>query len=154
NLRFAQGIRRDGIKVPLTITLDHFILSGHRRYWAAGMCDLEAVPCVYEGVTRLDENGDVRPDFLAPLARYNDQRVKTAAEMAREAVVTVKPAEAHRALLAYRQAQARGDGDDHAVAIEGTASRSAISGAKMPMLDACQAVLMGRRRFWPLTTRQ
>ena len=44
----AQSIRDYGVKEPLVLTSDLYILSGHRRRVAAGLAGLEFVPCRVE----------------------------------------------------------------------------------------------------------
>src|SRR5437870_3162656 len=42
---FAEQVRINGITDPLIVTLDGFIISGHRRYAAAGILKINFVPC-------------------------------------------------------------------------------------------------------------
>ena len=45
-IRLADSIRAEGVKEPLVITQDNYILSGHRRHVAARMAGLDKVPVV------------------------------------------------------------------------------------------------------------
>src|SRR5262249_15910649 len=105
----AASIREKGVLVPLVLTEDNYILSGHRRFAAAKLAGLREVPCVtQEGVQRVlgedDDDDDVSPDFLKWLEHFNRQREKTLDEKLREAVVRADPKDAHAALSEYREA--------------------------------------------------
>src|SRR5262249_17784864 len=142
----AQSIADFGIKEPLVISTDGYILSGHRRYAAARRAGLMKVPCRVERVCRSD------PEFIPLLREYNRQRIKTLDEVAREEALSANPDEAHRVLVEHRTRKA-------AVSVEGFAigdvkQRAKISKAKWPMLHAIQAILEELRDYWPLTDRQ
>lgn len=69
----AASICEHGIREPLVITLDGYIVSGHRRYTAAKLAGLEAVPCRTENVRRLvnlrmSGRGKVSQEFGATAA--------------------------------------------------------------------------------------
>lgn len=144
-LSLAESVRKHGVKEPLIVTLDNYVLSGNRRLVASRLAGLAEVPCILEPITRAD------PKFLLMLTECNRQRVKTADELAREAVVAVNADDAHRQLRQYRVAAAMGDFEP--IDIEGEVKRHKISGAKKPMLLAALSVISARRRFWPLTLR-
>src|SRR5437763_1588495 len=44
-LALADSIRQSGIREPIVISADNYILSGHRRHVAARVAGLSAVPC-------------------------------------------------------------------------------------------------------------
>ena len=95
----AQSIARLGVIEPLVVTLDGWILSGHRRRAAAVLAGLTMVPCRVDPMRRVED-----PDgFLRLLREFNRQREKTSDEMLREAVVETDPTECYRALLDHRQ---------------------------------------------------
>ena len=78
----AASICEHGLLEPLVISEDYFILSGHRRFAAIQMTDMEEIPCeVRQGV----HLGD--PDFLRLLREYNRQRVKGVDEIIRDQAV-------------------------------------------------------------------
>ena len=142
----AESIREYGLQEPIVITLDDFILSGHRRHMACRLAGLTVVPCRVENIPSTD------PEFLTRLREYNRQRVKSLDEIAREEIVSINPEEAYRALVQHRKQQAQID--TQTIIIVGTKQRAEISKAKKPMLDAIRAILKERRDFWPLTDRQ
>ena len=83
-IALAQSILQHGIREPLVLTLDDFILSGHRRYAAAKLARRETVPCRVEPFRRADDVDR----FVLLLREYNRQRDKTIAEKFREELLT------------------------------------------------------------------
>jgi hypothetical protein len=142
----AASIREHGLQEPIVISLDDYILSGHRRHQACQLAGLSAVPCRVMNIRHTD------PEFVTRLREFNRQRVKTVTEIAREEIVAANPEEAHRALVEHRRERARVDAQT--IKIVGTKHRAEISPAKKPMLDAVLGILQARRQFWPLTERQ
>ena len=143
----AESIGEIGIKEPLLVSEDGWILSGHRRHAAAKLAGLDAVPCRVEPIRR-----DNEPDrFLTLLRECNRQRVKTFDEAMREEVVSADPTEAYRALVEYRREKARVDVVE--LAVGERKERKRISKAKRPMLEAALRVIAERRDFWPLSDR-
>jgi hypothetical protein len=69
-IALAESIRTYGVKEPIIITRDQFVLSGHRRHMAATLAGLEEIPCAVEPIYHSD------PEFLGLLREYNRQRVK------------------------------------------------------------------------------
>jgi hypothetical protein len=142
----VKSVRIHGILDPIIITLENYILSGHRRHWAARAAGLKVVPCRRIGMLRDD------PRFLPLLAECNKQRNKSFDEILHETVLAANPEEAHRALLEYRQRVAQVSADT--IEIVGTIRRNPISSAKAPMLDAIDAIIEEMKSFWPITDRQ
>src|SRR5262245_57382489 len=56
--KLAASIREFGLKEPIVVTRDGYIISGHRRRLASQLAGLEMVPCRVEAVNRGD------PEFL------------------------------------------------------------------------------------------
>lgn len=146
-IALAASVRKHGIKEPLVVTLDNYILSGHRRHMAAKLAGLTTILCRRENIRRTDSG------FVEMLREYNRQRIKTGTEIAREEVISADPEEAHRLLVEYRREAGRIDVPD-AIEIEGFKHRAQISDAKRPFLDAILAILEERREYWPLSVRQ
>ena len=143
----AVSIQANGVREPLVISLDGFIISGHRRHAAATLAGLVTIPCRTENVSRRDE-----PDrFLMLLREHNRQRIKTLDERAREVALDVNPAVAHEALRSHRAAKS-------AISVESIKiawrDRAQISAAKQPFVEAIQRVIEERREYWPLSDRQ
>lgn len=143
----ADSIVENGLLEPIVVTLDNWILSGHRRYAACRLAGLDEIPCRYESIYRTKE-----PDaFVARLREFNRQREKTLAEKFREEIVSADPEDSHRRLILQRRAER------HvpviATRLRGVTSRKTISDAKQPMLAAIKRVFRERREFLPLTVR-
>lgn len=143
----ADSIRKIGVREPLVITLDNFIVSGHRRHAAAKLAGLKKVPCRVVDILRTD------PEFVPLLREYNRQRVKSLAEVAREEVLDADPEEAHRNLVEHRKQRSHLDAPD-AIQIVGRKHRATISPAKRPLLDAIVRILRELRDYLPLSVRQ
>jgi hypothetical protein len=147
-IELANSIIELGVKEPLVISLDGYIISGHRRYAAARLAQLEMVPCRVEAIFR-EGNSDA---FVALLREYNRQRVKNHQELLREELVSMDPAASHRRLVEYRDQQSVIAAP--AMKLGVMRNRAEISAAKQPMLMAVTKVIAGRRKFWPLSNRQ
>lgn len=153
-LELTQSIKEEGFKGALVLSRDLFILSGHRRREAARLAGLTALPCdIDENVTRLDESGHVRSDFLRHLETYNRQREKTFSEKLRESIVKADPEDSHRVLSEYRQRQARVSSDENMIELSETKHRSRISRAKQPFIDAIKRVFESLSEYLPLSDR-
>src|SRR4051812_24507757 len=55
-LELAESIRAFGLKEPIVVTADGYILSGHRRYLACRLAGLTRVRCRVEAVRSTDPN--------------------------------------------------------------------------------------------------
>ena len=144
---FADGIAEHGILVPLTVTADYFVASGHRRLVAATLAGLWYIPCRV-----LDFDKDDDPDrFMQILRECNRQRVKTFGETLREQAIDADPEIAYQALIDHRQETSAVEIDTFN--IEGSVKRAVISPAKKPFLDAIQKVIADLQEFWPLSDR-
>lgn len=131
-----ERIRRGdlGILEPLVVTLDGFIVSGHRRHMAAKMAGLKTVPVRVENIRRDD------PGFLALLREYNRQRIKSLDEIVREELISADPEEAHRLIVEHRYQLSLLESPD-TIEIIGHKHRAQITEAKEPFLDAILAIL-------------
>jgi hypothetical protein len=144
----AASIREYGVREPLVVSADGYLLSGHRRHAAARLAGLREVPVRVERVRRsADPDG-----FLTLLREFNRQRVKSFDEKLREAVIDADPEECRAELVEYRRARAK-TGHVPFLVPRGR-PRSEITEAKRPMVEAIQRVLVDLRDFWPLTVRQ
>ena len=144
-ISLAHSIREFGVKEPIVITLDGFILSGHRRYAAAKLAGLKQVPVRYENISRSD------PEFFRLLREYNRQREKTLDERLREEIVSLDVEDAYASLVEHRQKASVVSAET--VALGKCKDRAAITDAKQPMLDAILLILEERRKFWPMSDR-
>lgn len=143
----SASIREHGIKEPLVITSDGWILSGHRRYAAAKLAGLQSVPCRIEQISRC---GD-RDRFMVALREHNRQREKSFDEKVRESVVSMSPADAYKSLIKERAKAARVDVEQ--MELCEPRRRARISDAKIPFLNAVIRVLNSLKEFWPVGER-
>ncbi len=151
-IALAESIREHGVREPLVITEDGYLLSGHRRLTAARMAGLEAVPCRVEPIRHADCDQD---EILRLLREFNRQRVKSVDELLREEVVSADPDAAYANLLAHRRRLS--DMSDNALEmldLPEARTRRRISARKLEMLDAVLQVIRERREYWPLSDRQ
>lgn len=147
-VKLAKSIREQGVLQPLIVTLDRYILSGHRRFQAAKIARVRLVPIIRVPIRRADDIDA----FVRLLREHNRQRDKTLDEKLREELVTVSKADAIESLREYRR-------EKSAIKVESIdlgdhRRRCAISPAKLPFLKAVQRVLEQEREFWPLSLRR
>jgi hypothetical protein len=145
----AESIGQNGIREPIVISEDGWVISGHRRRFAAQLAGLTTVPVRVEAVRRSEYDTD---GWLCLIRDYNEQRVKTYDEKLRETLITVDPDMAYTSLIAHRRKQA--EIAILPVDIREKKRRAAISKIKQPFLEAVQAILDEYREFWPLSVRQ
>lgn len=147
-LKLAASIKKHGVKEPLVLSLDNYIVSGHRRFCAAGLAGLDAVPCRIENIRH-----DLEPDrWTALLREYNLQRDKTRSEILREEVVDADPEEAYQSLIECRQQNTIVTSNCE-IKLRGRKGRSKISSGKAAFVQAIQLVLCNLRDFWPISVR-
>jgi ParB-like chromosome segregation protein Spo0J len=145
----AESIKKNGIIEPLVISKDNFVLSGHRRLFAAELVGLIEVLCRVEDISHDDLF------FKYRLTEYNRQRVKGIDEVFREELLRTDPDTSYDQLLSERIDRANIDlGRLSVIQLRDERYRAEISKAKQPMLDAINAVLEQNRAFWPLSDRQ
>jgi hypothetical protein len=154
----ADSIREFGVREPLVVTEDGYLLSGHRRLAASRVAGLQAVPCRVEPIRRLlnllaSGGGiQVNPEFLRLLTEYNRQREKSLDEKLREEVIAADPHEAYQSLLDYRRESARID--VATMEIPAAKPRKRITAAKAPFLAAIRKVIDQFQVYWPLSDRR
>jgi hypothetical protein len=144
----ASDIERNGILDPLVVTIDGYLVSGHRRLAAAKLAGLSTVPVIEKPIRRTD------PEFVPLLASFNKQREKTLDEKLRESVVEASAAEAYDALLSHRiERSDRAIADCELIDVACGRGRCRISKAKQSFLDAVRKVIRDLRAFLPLSDR-
>jgi hypothetical protein len=150
--KLAESIKNNGCD-PLIVTLDNFIVSGHRRHAALQRMGRAWVYCRVLPVRR-----DAMPtdEYVALLRSYNHQRHKTVAEQVREQLVDIDPEEAYRNLRALRDKSVNAP-EHNGVArleIEGIKQRHGISDQKADHVKYIkQVVFQDRKDYWPLSVR-
>jgi hypothetical protein len=131
-IALAKSIETYGLKEPLVLTLDYYILSGHRRCVACQLAGLDIVPVRFEPIRRSDGEEPEDPRVLILLREFNRQRVKTFDEIVREEALAINPEEAHRVLVEHRKQRSAVTAE--LVNIDGVTTRAAITAAKGPFL--------------------
>ncbi|MEX1015933.1 MAG: ParB N-terminal domain-containing protein [Phycisphaeraceae bacterium] len=144
----ADSIIEHGICEPIVITLDGFILSGHRRYAAARRAGLGDVPVRRVNIWRQDDVDR----FVRLLREYNRQREKSIDEKVREELVSADPVEAYQCLLNHRRELA--DVELPEIQLRERTKRARITNAKRPMLEAIKRIVNESRKNWPLSDRR
>jgi hypothetical protein len=149
--RLAASIQKNGCD-PLVVTLDNYIVSGHRRHAALERIGQEFVRCQVIPRRRDSWSDD---EYVALLRTFNHQRNKTVAEQVREELVDIDPKKAHRRLQERRDRAAIRPGRNgvHALEIEGTKRRYNISGVKADHVKYVLRVVEEMGKYWPLSIR-
>jgi hypothetical protein len=147
----VKSIRKHGIMEPLVITLDDYIVSGHRRHAAAKAAGLKTVPCRRHPTYReFDTNS-----HILLLREYNRQRTKTLDERRREELLSVDSGDAYTHLKEYRrQKSTMVDFIGQPILMGSAKTRKKISDAKLPLLNAVIKVIEDNRDHWPLSDRR
>jgi len=143
------SIKEEGIREPLHISADGYLLSGHRRLAAAQWLGLEEVPCIVAddvvfGVLSANER-------LSVLSLYNKQRDKSHAERLREAIQEIDPDEAYKRLRQDRAKRCKVDIEDN-VTLGSVKKRARIT--TIGFLQAAQKAIESEKEFWPLSVRR
>ncbi len=145
----AASICEHGLLEPLVLSEDLFILSGHRRFAAIQLTNMEEIPCEIRQGVYLGN-----PDFLRLLREYNRQRVKGVDEIIREQAVDASESDKQAIDKIIVDRVQRSEISIDAMEIEGTKKRAAITRAKWPFLTAIKTVIQESKDFWPLSDRQ
>jgi hypothetical protein len=151
-IKLANSIKRNGC-IPLVVTLDNYIVSGHRRHAALTLNKQGWVECQVLPVRR---DSMSRDEYVALIREHNHQRHKSVAEQVREEMVDIDPEEAHRNLCRRRDRSIRAAEHNGVVAltIEGTKRRHAISQEKSDHVKYIkQVVFSDLKDYWPLSVR-
>jgi len=144
----AMSIKEKGIQEPLTLSTDHYLLSGHRRLAAAKYLKLTTVP-----VRLVDVTFSHMPDAdkLETLRLYNRQRDKSPSERIREKLLDINPEEAYVKLWTHR-CESRAMASEINVELGGTKKRAKIT--TLQFLTKAQHIIEENREYWPLTVRR
>jgi hypothetical protein len=150
-LSLAQSIQQHGVRTPLLVSKDGFLISGHRRIHAARLAGLSQVPVQIYQIERASD-----PDrFLQLLVTLNKQRIKSASVQLKESVAEIDPKQAY-AKIKNQRLQKERKLQEAALNwfISADGERCTISPAKAEFLTAIQRVLDEQRDYWPLSDRQ
>ena len=145
----ADSIKRVGLKQPLVVTKDNYILSGHRRHAALAKLGQGMAPTIRVAWKRV---GNLQR-FADELRTYNLQRKKTVDQEWRESLFDDDSDIDHVAF----DWQERVDGDGGATSYKPPIirrKRDRIGSRKMPMLRAVKKILADYVEFLPVTVRK
>jgi hypothetical protein len=144
------SIRDHGIQEPLTLSTDHVLLSGHRRFAAAKYLGLKDVPV---RVVEVDFNSLTKTERIETLRLHNQQREKSPGERIKEKLLTIDPAKAYTTLLKKRVDVLTMKGTDKAnVSMGAVKKRARIT--TLAFLNAVKKVIQDNKEYWPLTDRR
>lgn len=133
----------------MTLTKDHFVLSGHRRLYAVQRLGWDKVPVRI----RKDIARDGNSEFHRQLIEFNPQRIKTVGSLLREALLRSQDiADTYEAL--EERAEAEATVDVEFMNVDGSKEIVAISERRLPFLEAVQKVIESLEDYWPLSIRQ
>src|SRR5262245_26918714 len=137
---------------PLVVTLDNFIVSGHRRHAVLTLRGTVLVNC---RVLTLRRSDMAKAASLALLRDYNRHRDKTVAEKVRETLVDLNPDDAYQALRTSRlkSVNAAAHNGIEILEIEGEKRRYDLSDDKAEHVKYVLQIVEERRRYWPLSVR-
>lgn len=148
-ITLANDIAAHGVRDPLQVSSDNYIVSGHRRYAAVRLTGIRNIPVVRLDIRRSDYSAT---EWKRTLRAYNHQRVKSASVRMHEAMLDLDPDTAHKQLIDEREERDRDRPPSISIAAE--KSRSSISERKQEMLTAALKVISDLEPFWPLSVRQ
>ena len=147
-----ESIREHGLEEPLIISLDNYVISGHRRLYACQCLEMESVPVRIKDVWHDDDDEGI--DWHRLLASYNPQRQKTAASLLREALMRdTSGEEVFAAAEASRKAKAT-DKNVEFMVVKGDKKVKPLTARTAEFLAAVKLVINTLREFWPLNLRQ
>lgn len=146
-IELLHSIEAHGLKEPVIVTRDNFIISGHRRHAAyvrLGRFQINAIrrPWTYK---------DNRQKFSEELRHYNVQRKKTVAQEFRESVFDTSGNQLRRVAFANLVSVEEAEGNTEEPTYR---TRDRIGPRKMKMLSAVQEVLRQYEQYLPITVRK
>jgi hypothetical protein len=148
-INLVNDIAQNGIREPIRISRDRYIISGHRRYAAARLAGLTEVPVWRMSRSRREYTAI---EWKRLLRSYNHQRVKSAAVRLNEAMLDLDPDLAHKQLISEREERDRKA--PPRIKVDGEKVRSSFSDRKLPMLQRVLEIVEGLRDYWPVSDRQ
>jgi hypothetical protein len=143
----VRSVERLGLEEPLILTRDHYILSGHRRFFAVQELGWPKVPARIANVTRADT-----ADYHRLLTEYNPQRVKSVAATLSEALLKSDADDDGDSWAEYHEA--RSNPDLKLMQVWGEKPAEPVGPRQQEFLEAAKNVIEELRRFWPLSVRQ
>ncbi len=148
-IELSESIEEHGVLEPIVLTLDYYIVSGHRRYVASKEIFNDTIPARFIDYYHDD------PNLEKLLIEFNNQRVKSFDEILRESVVKISKEEAHKELIDYRVKKSNVIHDLKTIGLRELKERSKISSAKDDFLYHIKKVIdEDLEDYHPLSDRQ
>ena len=150
DLALFKSIKEVGLKEPLVITQDHYLLSGHRRISCLKRLRLKTAP-----VRIVDQNFEhlTSNQRLELLRLYNQQRDKSTGEKIREKMLEIDKKQAYSALLDRRvKLITAKEGIKANINLGSIKKRARIT--TLQFLEAAKKVINENKEYWPLTDRR
>src|SRR6202040_3091593 len=99
-IELAKSIKAHGVQEPIIISRDGYVISGHRRRFAAMLVSqTDGIPVMMHPISR-EENKD---EFLKLLVAMNSQRVKSMSIIVRESAIKIDPKVAYQQIVNDRK---------------------------------------------------
>jgi ParB-like chromosome segregation protein Spo0J len=149
----VESIRQHGLRQPLVVMMDNYIVSGHRRHAPLLAIGQAWVPC---HVLPMRRDTMTRDEYVALLREHNRQRHKNAAELVREELVDINPEDAYKRLQEQRDKSvyAAEHNGVEVLQIEGQKQRDRVSDDKADHVHYIKKVVFDDRfKYWPLSVR-
>jgi len=141
----VESVRENGVTEPIEVSLDRYIISGHRRWFAAVNAGRDLIPCIVNDAVVMEQMTSTERVTLL-VERNRGIRVKTGAEHYLEAAAQVDPEAAIREAQ-ERKNQVLNMSKTSLTAVEesGAIARTDPSGERREMLTAVQEILADLR---------
>lgn len=142
-----RSIERLGLEEPLILTIDNFILSGHRRFYALQQLGWDKVPARYACITRSNTE-----DYHRLLAQYNPQRVKSVASVLSERLLNCEDDYyGHSSWADYRNRKQ--NPKISALKVTGAKNAEDVGPRQQEFLKAAIKAINDARAYWPMSVR-
>lgn len=143
-----KSIVESGLGEPVLITLDGFILSGHRRFRVLSGLGWKWIPVRFINVRRSDTK-----NYHRLLAKYNPQRVKSVASIMAERFLLEKMKDATGVEPWSEYQERRSKVDARPMVVQGVKSIEPIGERRAEFLEAVKLVIEILKPYWPVTVR-
>jgi len=145
----VESIRARGVLEPLVISLDHVLLSGHRRLCAARHLRLASVPVRIANVKYRALSDSDRHRLLS---EFNQQRDKTTEEKINEAFVRTDPEMASFEMRMRKLERKLASQSSGTLNLGSRKKRHSITTTQF--LNAVKQIIGQYEKYWPLTDRR
>lgn len=142
-----------GLEEPLILSVDYWLISGHRRFEACKDLGMETIPCrVKRNVRRADYD---QLGWMKILTAYNPQRVKSVGAILREAILrdTTPGEELEETVIRLKETNEPTTIPEYTI-VTGEKDVEPLSESKRDILRAVKVVTERLKKYWPLTLRQ